>query len=390
MTYLRITLLVPVATALVARMLNHFFAWAYLRQARRGPPPGDASAPISVVVPVRGLDPAAAENFRSLLGQVSRHSYELIFTVEDPADPAVPLIRQLIEASPGTQSQLVYSQDAEIRAAGKLRNLIVGVTASQYDVICFVDSDVRVAPTFLEEAARAMVDPRVGLAFAVPICEGAEDWRAALHNLAVNGSALHYLASAYRNRLTTAVGSIIVTRRDVLTHIGGLEQLGGRIVGIDISLGQAIHRAGYRIQLLPQPARIHHAHDDFMTLWWQLHRWLVTIRRYYPAFPLLALFTALPLSWALLFLAVSWERQRSLRTGMGLVALVASMQIASATTINRELVHDRRAWRYVWLGGVGELVWLPVFIHSLGSNAVYWRGRKIRVRPNLTADYLNE
>ncbi len=389
MPYMRIVLLVPAVTALLGRGLNHVFAWAYLRQARHRPSPGTVDASVSIVVPVRGLDPAAADNFRSLYAQVFHQPYEIIFAVEDPDDAAVPLIQTLVDMHPAVQSQLVFSGTSHIAAVGKLRNLIAGVAASRYAVICFVDSDVRVSPSFLHEVAGAVADPQVGLAFAVPVSEGAEDWVAALHNLFVNGSSLHYLASAFNNRLTGAVGSIMVTRRDVLVGIGGLEQFGGRIVGVDISLGQAVHGAGYHIQLLPQPARIRHAHDDLVSLWRQLHRWLVTIRRYYPAFPIVALLSALPLTWTLLFLAVAWRRPGQRWTGLAVLTLAASSQIASAATINRQLVHDRRAWRYIWLAALGEVIWLPVFIHSLRSDTVYWRGRQLRVRADLTADYLH-
>src|SRR5688500_1845266 len=96
------------------------------------------------------------------------------------------------------------------------------------------------------------------------------------------------------------------------------------------SLGQATHRAGYRLEVLAEPARTTHAHDDLRSLWRQLERWLVTIRRYYPAFPLLVLATALPLSWALLYLAVSWRQPRQWRSGVGVVALVAVAQVAPA------------------------------------------------------------
>ena len=71
--------------------------------------------------------------------------------------------------------------------------------------------------------------------------------------------------------------------------------------------------------------------------------------------------------------------RRRLSIDPAIVALVAAVQVASAGTINWQLVGDRRAWRYLGLAAVSELVVVPAFIQSLWSDTVDWRGRQVRV-----------
>jgi hypothetical protein len=216
-----------------------------------------------------------------------------------------------------------------------------------------VDADVALPPEALRDAAMALADAGTGLVFAVPTCHGAEDPLAALHNLAVNASALSFAATARQEKLRGAVGSLMATRRDCLVRIGGFDALADRLVGIDIR----------------------HTHDSLSSFWWQFHRWMVTIRRYLPSFPLLVVLLGIPLWWAILSLALALALGRQQAIGLGLVLLVVLADLLSAAVINLRLVHDPLLWRWLWLAPLGELVSLPIFLHSLVSRRVLWRGR---------------
>ena len=69
-----------------------YAAWRFFRQ-RRGPVP-DFTPPVSVLKPVRGLDPDAYENLASFCQQ-NYPNYEVLFGVNDADDPAVPVIQKI-------------------------------------------------------------------------------------------------------------------------------------------------------------------------------------------------------------------------------------------------------------------------------------------------------
>ena len=378
MSYLLFLLVIPIVLSLSLRFISHLQTWAYFRQVKQRNK-STWQPKVSIIVPVKGLDDGSSLNFQSLCQQIYPQPYEVIFALETEDDPATPAIQELIQQYPEQAIKLIFSEPLGLTAIGKIKNLIAGYRASQHEVIVLIDSDVHIKPDFLSQSVGFVKPEETGAAFAVPVCEGSEDWVAALHNIAVNTSALNYAAAAYQKRNNSVVGSIIVTRRDVLEAIGGLDAITDRVVGIDVSLGQAIHQANYQIQLLGQPARIYHVHDTFPKFWWQIHRWLVTIRHYFPRFPWVMIFLALPLWWSLLFLGLALLQKEYIRFGLTLIGLILLADVLSIVVINLRLVKDKKIWPFLWVALLSEVISLPIFIHSLFSNKVLWRGRWLSV-----------
>lgn len=377
MSYLPFLLVIPIILSLLLRLITHLQTWAYFHQVKQQPA-SDWQPTVSIIVPVKGLDQQASLNFASLCQQTYPAPYEVIFALETDDDPAVPVVQALIQNYPES-TKLVFSEPLGLTAVGKIKNLIAGYQASQHEVIVLIDSDVHVPADFLRRSVGFVEAPETGAAFAAPVSQGSEDWVAALHNMAVNVSALNYGAAAYQQRNNNVVGSIIVTRREVLEAIGGLDAIAHRIVGIDVSLGKAIYNAQYKIQLLDQPARIYHSRDTFTQFWWQIHRWLVTIRHYFPRFPWVMALLALPLWWAMIFLGIALFQNAHITLGIILVSGVFLADLLSITVINQRLVNDNKLWPFLWVALLSELISLPILIHSLFSDKVLWRGRWLSI-----------
>lgn len=379
---------IPIGIYFIRIFVAHLLTWFYFARYDRSYFSTSWHPCVSIIIPVRGLDECALENFRSFCKQNYANSYEIIFCVDDQADPVVPVIQQIITENPDEKVRLVVSSLNDIQAAAKTKNIIAGVAASHYEVIIFCDSDVHVPSTFVQDTIASVKNPEVGLGFSAPVCEGAADWVTAMHNIAVNETVINVAPACFFGRSDSAIGSTMVVRREVIDEIGGLEQFGTRIVGIDISIAQAIHKKGYRIHLLKQPARIFHFHDNLQGWWWQTHRWLVTIRNYYPWFPYVALLTSFPMWWSLLYLLISAFRNVESSGGVYLIAAVTIVQLSSTAVINAKFVRDKRLGRFVWVVFVLDLLRLPVLIHSCLTDTVVWRGRWLHIDSNHTASYL--
>lgn len=103
--------------------------------------------PVSVLRPVRGLDPYYAKTLRSGF-ELSYPDYELIFCCADAGDAAVPVMRQLIAQYPDARARLLIGQD-NTTANPKLNNLTKGWRAARHEWVVMADANVLMPPGYL-------------------------------------------------------------------------------------------------------------------------------------------------------------------------------------------------------------------------------------------------
>ena len=360
-------------------LLAHTLTWRHLRKKNNPSPLNTDLPPISIIKPVRGLDQEAEENFLSFVHCGYPAPFEVIFSVEEKEDPIVPLIQRLIaDCQTPARVRLIFSKRQDQRELGKTVNLMAGVKESRYEVLVFSDSDVRNAPGFLEQLVRPLSEARVGLSYACPVYKGAREWIAALMALAVN-EAILALATAPS---FTAIGSAMAIRKDVLHAIGGLAPLRHRI-GIDAALGRAVRAKGYRIELIQQPVTVIHLRNRFSQWWQQMHRWLVTIRRYLGTGHFAIPFYSAPILWASLYFFFSLLGGR-MAQALAVLAFILLFRFASVAVINLFFAKDPGVWRYLWLLPILELLTVALWIESYANPNVVWRGRRYRVLADAT------
>jgi ceramide glucosyltransferase len=381
---LQATLLVLIVCDVLWTVLMHLCTWTYFT-GRRSPDPGTAYEPsVSIIKPTKGVDQSALENFRSFCLQEYGGEQELIFCVEEPSDPAVPVIRRVMAENPDKTIRLIFSDPTDERSFGKLKNMIAGVEASSYEILVFSDSDARVPPTFLRDTVACTRDPSLGIAFGAPVYAGSSNWPAALTSVSVNELALRITTLHFFGFFDGAIGTTMVARRGIVEELGGLERLGWHIAD-DIQLARMIRRRGYHIHLLRQPARIVHNHDRFSGWWSHRHRWLVIIRHYWPVHYTLMNLVDLAPWWSLLYLAVALVRDANIAIAVAAVLVAWTTASASAAVVNMVLARNGRLWRFFWVVLVQEVFRLPLLVHSLTTNEIVWRGRRFRVHPDGTA-----
>jgi ceramide glucosyltransferase len=358
--------------------LMHLCTWHYFA-GRRHENSGRTYQPtVSIIKPTRGVDQFGDANFRSFCHQDYGGDYELVFCVEGSSDPAIAAIRRLMAEQPGTRIRLVVSDPTDPRSFGKLKNMIAGVAATSSEVIVFSDSDSRVPPSFLRDTVAPVGDRAVGIAFGAPAYAGSQDWPAALTSLSVNELTLRIATLHVFGLFKGAIGTTMVVRREVMERVGGLEQLGWQIAD-DIQLARIIHRHGYRIHLLRQPARVVHHHDSFRGWWAHAHRWLVLVRRYWPVHFVLMNIVDLALWWSLLHLGVGLLLGRNLSVSLVLLCVVLLTAAVSAAILNLTFAGNRSLWRHIWVVWLLEILRLPLLLYSGLTNEVEWRSRKLRV-----------
>ena len=119
----RVFVLLLAAAPLVYYAAATFAAWRFFRR-ERARMLRTFSPPVSLLKPVRGVDFGSYENFASFCQQ-DYPEYEILFGVNDDADPAVPLIQRLMTEFPhrGIRLFVGFEELGSNRKVNKLARL---------------------------------------------------------------------------------------------------------------------------------------------------------------------------------------------------------------------------------------------------------------------------
>lgn len=127
---------------------------------------------MSILRPLRGLDNNLYENLESSFTQ-AYPKFEIIFSVAQPNDQAVSIVRALQDKYPDVDSRLIIGEDVAV-VNPKIQNLMKSYKAAKYDILWIADSNALNGPNSLANAIPLFdtVTPRnrkpVGMVHHVP------------------------------------------------------------------------------------------------------------------------------------------------------------------------------------------------------------------------------
>jgi ceramide glucosyltransferase len=345
--------------------------FAARRFARRVEPRSDVRPPISVLKPLCGDEPELYENLRSFCSQ-AYPSVQVVFGLRDADDPALAVVRRLIADLP--EADLAVVVDARLHGANhKVSNLINMMAAARHDVLVLADSDMRVAPEYLDRIVAPLSDPEVGLVTCLYVGEPARPglW-SRLGTLFINHG---FLPAVLVGQLTGSrqdcFGASVALRRSVLERIGGFPALRNRLAD-DHALGEAVRGLGLRVALARHLVTDRVAEAGPTALLRRELRWARTIRSIAPyGFAGSAIITH-PLPLALIAAAMegfSWP-------ALAALGIVLACRLTTTRLVDRALASPRLPLELV---PVRDVLSFAVLIASLWSRRVEWRGRWYRI-----------
>ncbi len=337
------------------------------RTRRRSILPGSARPPVSVLKPLCGADAGLAANLESFFAQ-SYPEFELVFGVQDPADPAIAVVDALRARFPSVRCKLVIHEFA----AGinpKVRNLRGMLPFAAHDLVLVSDSNVRAPRHYVAEMVDTLESrANVGLVTNLFAGTGEDGLGAALENVQLNGfcAAGAALPTALGDALV--VGKSMLFSRRVLDGVGGFARVAD-VLAEDYVMGKMFQHAGYRVRIAPTV--LHNVTSSMsVRAFMQRHlRWSMLRARLRPTAyaleplasplallaPAVWLFGAAGGAWALLLLL--------LRDVGGWVALRGW----------------GRAWIPLLLAPAREVAMLVVWARGLFKRHVTWRGKRVRL-----------
>ncbi len=256
------TVLIALAGLALLLLLEGHVRLSRVLHRRRSPPPFPTTGPsITVIRPVRGMDPGAEDNIRAFLELEYPGRLELLFVVDSVEDPAYAAIQRLIAEHPtrAQRVELLLSGMPPPRRTGKLNAMLVGVAAATGELLAFNDSDSRPSKDLLGRlVSELLARPDCGCTFA-PVVASAEHPTASDvgYGLLVNawyGPNVTWAAEP-RGELDFIMGQLMVCRRPALDAVGGVGVAEGHFVD-DMYIGRALWRAGWKNVVIPAPLRL--------------------------------------------------------------------------------------------------------------------------------------
>jgi ceramide glucosyltransferase len=352
-------------------LVGIYSAWRFFRVAHRksiqGLPGQEEARPISVLKPVRGLDPDAYENFASFCRQ-DYPEFEILFAVKDADDPAVPIVQKLFADFPTRSIRLIVVAE-RLGPNTKVSNLCCLVREARHDLLVVTDSDVRVEPGYLRSVAAMFRDPGVGGVTALYRGGGNLQFVAAMDCV---GSSAAFCGAALVARelegLKFMMGSTMATTKERLAEIGGFEAMVD-LHSDDYELGRRIAARGHRIELLPEPVWMAFPSQTLGAYLRHELRWAIGIRNIRPGGHFGMLFTH-GLPWAI---AAAWVAP-SITIGVIYLTGYFVLRFAMAWAVGVWGLHDPVLRRRIWLLPVRDLLAFFVWLASFGMNRIEWRG----------------
>jgi len=366
----RTLLLIPVVGACVYWIATAIVMTRFFR--RRAPTGGSWLPTVSLIKPVCGLERNLYENLSTACRQ-DYPEYEVIFSVQDQADPALAVLTRIRDENPSVAIRIVVDR-ACAGPNGRLSNILNATGKATGEVLVYSDSDMRLDPQYLRAIVAPLAHPDVGVACTLYRAAGAENVYESLELLSLNTDFVPSMVFASETGVSLACpGASQAIRRETLTLIGGLEPMAWSLVE-DLELGRAVVQAGLSIALVPHVAvtgvELPHA-----SAWWR-HQvyWDQNTR---VASPVGFFFTWLVrgVPFALLYAVCGGPRS-------WLVLAITLAARVGTTIVTSTLLGDREGIRRSWLLPLRDTVALFVWLASLMGRKVYWRGRVFNLRGN--------
>jgi ceramide glucosyltransferase len=242
------------------------------RHARRVDQP-----PISLIIPVKRLDPGLEGAFVSAFEQ-SYPRFEVLVSAAEES-PALELARRVAARFPHIPSRIIC-QETRVAVSPKLNNLVAPLAVAAHDLILVKDSSFRLAPGELAALVRNLIHG-VGLVVAPPIATAPGNFAAEIECAILNGYQGRLLLAASTLGIGVGAGAILLFDRRDFERAGGVKAIAWAI-GEDHALVQALRRIGLKTVIAAEEVTQVLGRRRLAEVWTRQLRWMVWRRQAEP------------------------------------------------------------------------------------------------------------
>jgi len=330
---------------------------------------------VSILKPVKGVDPRMYAGFVSHCRQQYAGEIELLFGVRSLEDAAVADVARLRVEHPDMSIRLVECP-LLLGANGKVASLAQMLPQARFEHVVVNDSDIVVSSLYLANVMAPFADEAVGLVTVPYIGLAAGSLCSKLEAL---GISTDFMAGVFTARkleggIRFGLGSTLATTKTALAKMGGFEALVDQLAD-DYELGARLAAVGYRVELVHEvvattvPAYTLRGFCEHQLRWARSTR---DSRR----MGYIGLGVTYVLPWALACVLASGGALWS----FSLLSLALLVRVSVALSVGVGMLRDGQVLRDIWLLPLRDCFGLFFWAWSYASDVVVWRGERFRLK----------
>jgi len=363
---MRALLLGIAAIPFIYYLLVLFSSWRFFRRTVNAPA-SDFHPPVSILKPIRGLDPNARENLVSFC-QLDYPEYEIVFCIDGDDEAVVTMIEDLKRSFPERPIRALHGS-GRIATNDKVAKLVRLVNEAAYEHVVISDSDVRVRPDYLRQVIAPLRDPKVGATTCFYVHTELAGFTDRVQTVGMMSDFYAGVLVAWQlDGIKFALGPTIATTRTRLNGFGGYAVLENRPAD-DLLVGRLIAEQGYEVALLRYPVETVSDYQSMRELLHKRLRWIVVMRHMRPWGHFGLLFTQ-GLPWSLLAFAAAPETV----TAAAYLGTYFVLRSAMMWTIGAHGLKQRGLWRETPLIPIWDAAAFGIWMASFLRNSIRWRG----------------
>lgn len=342
----------------------------YRNSLPRSRRPTSSVEPVTIIRPVCGIDHFDEMTLRSTF-ELDASNYEIIFCAAREDDPAVRLVRKLIDDHPNIEARILIEDD---RSTGnpKLNNIIKGWAAARHPWIVLADNNVLMPAAYLADLFKRF-GPDVGLVCSPPIGSHPIGFWAELECAFLNTYQARWQSAADTVGFGFAQGKSMLWRRDILDAAGGIQALGAEIAE-DAAATKIVRSHDLAVRLVDRPFKQPLGPRSMNQIWDRQVRWARLRRATFPVFyaPEILAGAALPAAAAVVA-----------ATAFDVNPLLPLIPFAGLWYGAEAMLARVAGWHIGWQSPIAWLLrdaLLPVlWVEGWAGNTFVWRGNDMSV-----------
>ena len=329
-------------------------------------PGPEFTPPVSNLKPVRGTDPDAYDNFASFCRQ-DYPEYEVIFCVDNQADPVVPVLERLGREYPEAQVKILFGS-GRVATNDKVAKLARMVGEAKYQHLVISDSDVRAQSDYLRNVIAPMRDPAVGAVTCLYVLNGEASLVDRLQSIGMMSDFYgNLLVARTLEGVKFTLGPTIATTKEHLAEFGGYPSIENKPAD-DLWVGRLIAENGHRVELLDYTIESVADFDGFRDLLHKRMRWLV-VQRHMRIWGHVGLLFTQGLPWSLLAVAV----HPTLATAVAFLGSYLILRVAMTSLIGVWGLRQKSVWNKLPLIILWDALAFAMWLASFTRKTIRWR-----------------